>query len=277
MKRKKKNYSKDNLKPILIFCLLVLSLVIISLLFKAATLIKSSRFDGKHSFNAIVYSNKENQSAQKKMVISFSPDTQSISVLKVLTDVKPSNLGRVLEIPVDGTIGVSGQNEQKLESMFQTMLLNYKDIDTKLTIIDIFRLWFFTRGITEQAITTKELFLPNEAGLKDEVIDRISSKLFLDMTFSQEKVSIQIVNGTGVLGLGNRLGRLIQNIGGNVVAVSTAEDNFETSEILYFDQDTYALQRLSGILGFKKNQARKIEVSDIIIKIGRDSLSFLVF
>lgn len=278
MRRRKKNSGKNNLKTAFIFFILVFALIVLSSLFKLAALIKNSRFDANHSFNVITYSTQKGQNAQKNLrVISFSPQNQSISVLRLLTNTKPAQIGRILKVPIDGTIGILNQDEENIKAMFQNTLLNYKDVKTNLTIIDMARLWFFTKGVPEQSIVVKEFFLLEEENLKDEVIDRISSKLFLDMTFSAEKVSIQIINGTGVLGLGNRLGRLISNIGGNVVAVSTSKSDFGTSEILYSNKNTYTLQRLSRVLGFKRAQTKGVEFSDIIIKIGKDSLSSLVF
>lgn len=270
MRRRKKNSGKNNLKTAFVFFILVFALIVLSSLFKLAALIKNSRFDAEHSFNVVVYS-------KTLRVISFSPENQSIAVLRLLTNARPVEIGKTLKIPIDGTIEVLAQNDLSVETMLRNTLFNYKNADTKLTVIDILRLWLFARDVPEQAVVAKEFSLLEENNLKEEVIDRISSKLFLDTTLSQEKVSIQIINGTGVLGLGTRLARLIQNIGGNVIAVSTADVNFGKSEILYANKNTYTLQRLSSVLGFKTAPIIKAEVSDLVIRIGRDSLPSLVF
>lgn len=268
-----------------IFCLLVFFLVVISIISKLILFIADSSFDGKHNFTVMLYeSDIKNQNAQSKtMIVSFAPDIQSISVLEVRGDTKQSDLGKTLEIPIDGTMIFShGDNffngqRDKIESMLQKAIFKRQDVNTKLTIIDLARLWFFTRSIPEQSIVSKELVLsPEGASPSEELIDKISSQFFVDYTLSTEKVSIQIINGTDVLGLGNRLARLVSNMGGNVVSVSTADKGLDTSEILYLE-NTYTLNRLSKILGFKTSKMTEMAISDITIKIGKDSLSSLVF
>lgn len=93
----------------------------------------------------------------------------------------------------------------------------------------------------------------------------------------REKISIAIVNGTGVAGLGNRIARLITNIGGNVVSVSTSDNLISDSEILYSKENNYTARRIAQILSFKINNKDNMDISDVTIFIGKNNLSNLLF
>lgn len=276
MKRKKK-LSQPNLKPVVIFSLFVFSLLALSVLIKFTSLVLKGKFDGQHRFTISINNEKNN-------LISFAPDSHTIAVLQVLGDpnLSTQQLRRVLEIPIDGfvfTQQLSVSDKEDVEKVLRSMVLNYKDLNTDLTIIDMARLWFYTKTLPVHDITIKQFLLPKDAlsSEKESFVDRISSQLFTDNTIVQEKVSIQVINGTNVAGLGNRLARLITNMGGNVVAVTTAEKEVETSQISYFGSETYTLKRLSKILGYKQNKLQKQLISDIIITVGKDSLAKLVY
>ncbi|MDP3988116.1 MAG: LytR C-terminal domain-containing protein [Candidatus Levybacteria bacterium] len=273
IKRKnKKTKNQNNLRIGVIFCLFVCFLITVSLIFKLILLLQSSKFDGKHNFSVVIY--EQDSKSKKAQIISFAPDVAKISVLKILAK-KPSDLAKILEVPIDGTIKIPGKGDEEVESMLGSALLGFKDTQTNLTIIDISRLWLFAKSVSNQSISANEISL--DQVLTDEAIDKISSQIFSDNSFSAEKISIQIVNGTGFSGLGNRLARLISNMGGNVVSVLTSDKNIESSEILYVDEETYTLERLTKILGFKKTKMNGAQISDIIIKIGKDSLPPLNF
>lgn len=274
MARKSKNLKTDNLKIAFIFCLLVVILIGVSALFKLALLIRNSSFDGKHNFNVLFH--QEDQI--NNVVISFSPMSSSISILDLTDDkdIKPSAVGKTFEIPIDGIIKVPSKGI--LENGGMDALIKkaiFERFNTNLTTIDLARLWIFSKTIPGHSMTVKRI---SSLEISDEEIDKISNSLFNEEEISGEKVSIQIINGTNVFGLGNRLARLITNIGGNVVSVSSI-DNLRDSEIVYSKNasSTYTLNRLARILGFKKSESKQTEIADIIIKIGKDSLSEVKF
>lgn len=270
MKRRKKNLAKNNLRVAFIFCVLLTLLILISLIFKLFFLIQRSSFDGEHRFTIVV-----SDTLGKNEVISFAPQTQTISVLRFP---KSANL-KILPIPIDGTVFFKKDKELKIQSKLKTMLLHYNNLSTNLTIIDIARLSLFARTVFPSSITELEFPTPKgeEATLDALVIDKISFQLFSDPTILEEKVSIAIINGTGQLGLGNRLARLITNMGGNVVTVSTADSVVNTSEIFYSNGRTYTLKRLNKVLGFKTVIAKKQGITEMTIIIGKDSLGSLTF
>ncbi|MFH1833269.1 MAG: LytR C-terminal domain-containing protein [Candidatus Levyibacteriota bacterium] len=269
---RRNNLQTNNLRIAFIFCLLVGIIVGISVLFKVALIIKNSDFDGKSDFNVIFGQNK------KISVISFSPASSSIHILDIEGEsISLSTIGRRFKIPIDGFVKI--QSNEKMEdegfdSLFKSALLGRAD--TKLTAIDIARLWLFSKTVSKSLVTNKNFL--NTSEISDEEIDEISSSLFNDEVVAREKISIAIINGTNVLGFGNRLARLISNIGGNVVSVSSKEF-LENSEITYTKNasSTNTLKRLNQILGFRKSESEKAEIADITIRIGKDSIDLITF
>lgn len=280
MKRKSKKVDKQNLRLVFLFCLGVLCLIVISLLFRLGAIISQSRFDGEHRFTIAVSKALQNESFS---LISFAPEIKSISILIIPRNNKKNYLwewGKRFEVPIDGYVSFSkldnGKNHPS--SALLNMLLNYNKLQTNLTVIDFLRLWFFARTVPRGTIVSKQLELleNNEKGT-----DKIILSLFSDPTVSLENQEIAIVNGALILGLGNKLSRLIQNFGGHVVSVSTADKEVEVSEVSYYGRKTYTVKRLTQILGFKLTNKGKNRdenaISDVIITIGRDRLSSLPF
>lgn len=269
--RKKKTSGPRNLHLVQIFCILVFFLVATSLVSKLIFLISQSTFDGEHRFTIAFL-------AKPVSIVSFSPDIRTISLLKApnVTDLK--RIGRMLEIPIDATVDVphdliAKENvREAIESSLQTLFFAQADLYTSLTPLDIVRLWWFTRSVSSHAVIFSEINLSsNKDDAYDTAIDKISSKLFLDNAISLEKVSLRVVNAAGIQGLGNRLARFLTNMGGNVVIVETADNQRETSEIVYYGKKTYTLKRLGEILQFPLIDQVSPGIADITIILGKDS------
>lgn len=280
MKRKtKKKPETNNIKIAFIFFILVFFLIIVSLLFKLTILIQNSKFDGKHSFILVLNGTKDK--ANQKQLINFAPDKSSISILDVGS--KENNIGKFLEVPIDGNIRIlknesnsllrEGSNKN-IEGLISTAVFGKDSYNDNLTILDKIRLLIFAKSIQQHNILYKQI--SDQDNLSEEMMDKISNQFFSDSLITEEKVSIQIINGTGVSGLGNRLSRLISNIGGNVISVSSSDQEFNTSEISY-STDSYTLQRISKILKFNTSKIKENAISDITIKIGKDNIENLVF
>lgn len=275
MRNKKKAYKVQNIKLAFVFCVFIIALIIGSLILKFGILIKKSRFDGQHRFTISLSKSLKNSDIT---VVSLAPDTKSISVLSVpqnsyLRNIHLQNISQYLQIPIDGFIQfekIDKIDQKNIESNIRKIILNFNRLKTNLTLIDFLRIWLFTKNISSHAVTTKTV-----DSLEDEAArDKFFSFLFNDFTFTEENQSIQIINGTQRAGLGNRLSRLIGNMGGNVVSISTADNVVRHSEILYFGKYSYTVERLNKILSFtiNKKEVRPSEaISDIIIIIGEDS------
>lgn len=283
MKRKSKNENEgQNIKLAFIFFILITSLIIGSLVFKAGLLVKKSKFDGQHRFTA-AFLKKNNPDGIK--VFSFAPDTKTISILSIdkkAYPLKPEllDMEKYLGIPIDGFVNLDAIDKtkvQNVDSILQKTIFNFNKVKTNLTIIDFIRLWFFARTIPSRAVTIEEI----NSAIEDGQLDKISNSLFNDNTLLQENQSIQVINATDIAGLGSRLSRFLGNMGGSVVSVSTPKKNSDDSKIVYFGKKTYTVEHLGKILGFKiidggKDQQNE-SISDMVIIIGKDSLNLMPF
>lgn len=228
------------------------------------------KFDGKHNITILIYKD-QNEQKNRGEIFSFSPDNSAISEISVESQNSLLGVGKDLEVPIDGKINVTKLSDFKdpikIESTLGSIILNYKDVKTNLTLIDLFRLWYFSRSIPKNSIMTDTIVLTAEINQGDYVV----SDYFVDYAMLKEKGTIQIINGTGVSGLGNKLAKLITNIGGNVVSVSTSDNLLDSSEIIYYGDSTYTSSRLAKILKFKTVQTKNPGISDITISLGKDS------
>lgn len=266
MRRKKSSgFQSKNLKTAYVFSAVVFTLILVSLIFKIITVIKNSNFDGANRFTLGVFESSETA------VLSFSPKNSSIFILKIKGQT-PKEIGKYLQIPIDATLSAN-QNITKntLPSDLTRILFNLKDANTNLTVVDLLRLIFFAKTVPPSSVEEKV-----SSTEKREEIQGIASSKFIDPQIVEDKQSIEVINSTDVPGLGNRLANLITNIGGNVILVSTA-DNDDASSVGYRGDKTYTVSKLSSVLGFATKKISQKSIADLIIVIGKGSRENLRF
>jgi len=111
-------------------------------------------------------------------------------------------------------------------------------------------------------------------------LDKELKQIYLDSEIAEEKLSIAVVNGTGINGLGKRVSRYVTNTGGRVVDVSTKNENIEKSIVLY-KEDSKTLSYLSNILNVensvkvedgssKYTEFPELIKADVVIVLGLD-------
>ncbi|MDO8583000.1 MAG: LytR C-terminal domain-containing protein [bacterium] len=258
---KQKQSALSNTRIAIFFFILLAFFVAISILFKLILVVKAGQFDDARRFNLTISNNKDSRA------ISLSPQTQKIAVLKLDKNIKSEKAGKFLEIPIDGYINSNILNtNQKLSSLFLQAIINYENLQTNLTIIDLLKIAFFAKTVPESSINIKTI--PQSLSATD--IDKIVGRLVSDELIEKDNQTIQIINATDVGGLGNRLARLITNIGGDVIIVATSDKSQKESTISYIDKKTYTVKRLNKILGYEIIQAGNSVIADVTITIGED-------
>lgn len=270
MQRKKKT-KKQGLRTAMLFFVLVLMLILISLSYKLSTLVKGSSFDGENRFN-VLFESLSNPKLYT--IVSLDPKTRSASIVDMRGTVREKSIGYILGVPIDGRVTtktISGKKD--INYLFFQTLTHYREIKTSLTIIDIARLFVSAREVAKNSIVQKEIVIDSPF----KVIDKEFTNLFTDQRLVEENISIEVVNATSVSGLGTRLARLISNIGGTVIAVSSSDQQVLESKILYKKKKNYTLFRLQKILGFPLEEIVKSEIADIIIVLGKDSAGVTIF
>jgi hypothetical protein len=263
----------QSLSTAIAFFVVVGLLIGASILFKIYGIYQKSIYDSSQQFSVAI----STQVPKKSELVSVSADKKTVSVLKVMGESGKNELVKKLAIPIDATIQLNSKDDsfftQNIDSQFFFSLLHFRNLKTNLTVIDLFRLFVITKTVSNQTITVKDITLP-----QDEVqIDKLVSSLFSDPLITNEKISIQISNATQVSGLGNKLSRVLSNMGANVVAISTADTPASSSAFSYADENSYTVKRLGNILQYKKQKMDKPGISDIIITIGKDYLSRFAF
>jgi len=265
--KKKKEHAVNNTKIVVIFFIFLTFIVGISLMVKVIAVIKASQFDNSKRFTLSLTNGKNIE------IMSLSPRSKDIVVFKFNNNVEPAEAGRLLEIPIDGFVTFKSQDlNQKIDLLFKNAVINYNNVKTNLTIIDLFKLAVFTRSIPENSINVK---IVKDIGGLD--LDKIVERSVIDPLIEEDHQTIKIINGTEVNKLGNRLARFIINMGGNVIMVATEINKVKKSSILYIDKKTHTVERLQKILGYEVVKNKDSAISDITIVIGEDKLNNLPF
>jgi len=262
MRRKKAKAEKHNTKIAVFFVIFVCLIILSSFIFRMVQIVGESKFDGSNRFTISVANNKILK------ILSFSPSANSISVINIDGEVKKINTESFLAIPIDGIVEADFLDvNKKTSDLILTAFLSFSNIETNLTIVDIFRLFLTSKTVPSKNVITLDL----STSLDSDSVDKIIGKLVSDERIEKEDLSIEIINATSVTGLGSRLGRFVGNMGGKVVQVSTDNVSQKKSTILYNGDKTYTLEKLQKILGFKLIKMEGDSIGDITIIIGEDS------
>lgn len=277
MRVKQKQPSGKTIRFALFFVVFIFLIIIGSFVSKGIGVIKSSLFDGQHRFTLLLQSQNNSES----ILVSFSPKENSGSILRVLGKQAGSakELSVLLGIPIDAFVSFpsnlqlkEGEADVFLPMAFWEITFNFNKIKTNITLLDAVRLMLIARGIPKHDIIDKTYdFSLSSKGAQDlGALDLLIYSLFSDSAILDEKRSIHIINASGISGLGNRLARIITNMGGNVVAVTTGDSILPVSEIAYSEGKYYTVKKLQKLLQSKILHTSKQAISDIVIIIGKD-------
>lgn len=268
MVRKTVRVEKHNTRTAIFFVIFVCGIIFISIVAKTLSVLAQSKFDGENRFTISVLTGKDFK------VLSFSPKNHSMSILKIDEEIKDIKQGQFLRIPIEGfVIAKFSQENIDVTNLMTKAVFNYSSIKTNLTFIDILRLVFISKTTPANNILTYSI----SSSMESQKIDKIVEKIFKDDEIEKENQTIEIINTTSVTGLGNRLGRLVTNMGGNVVQVSTENDSQEKSTIMYNGKKSYTVEKLSKVLGFKTIEMNEQALADIRIVVGEDNKDSKLF
>ncbi len=261
--KKKLNNLNHNLRLAVFFILFVLFFASVSIAFKIFFLVKESSFDGKHNFNV------ELTDATNINVISFSPGDKSISVLETDPKIKTNNIGALLKLPIDARINLTAEFDSNHipQALIKSSYVFSKKLE-RMTVLDALRLAFFA-SVRGNSLEVQKL---SQESINSQTL--ISN--FKDPAIKAEKKAIEIVNATEVFGLGSRLATLVTNIGGDVILVTTRQ-NEKKSKVIYYGKESYTVERLGQYLDFPIEKTQHKSVADVIIIIGENNLGSLKF
>lgn len=262
--KKSAQHESRGLKTFFIYTLIVLFFIFISLAVKIFFVVKASKFDERHNFTFTV---SENDWVKK--VIFYNPTKSSTTTITLKGDeVNEKSVNRILGYLPDATIETNNRVniESETPALLRNLGLRYNSIKTDLTFLDIFRLAIVAYKTTahEEQVSIKENHYLNDNDIKG---------IFIDDEISAEDISIQIVNASGISGLGKRLEISLSRLGCNVISVITSQKKEKLSALQYYGEKTYTLHKLSKLLGFSQKKLDNKQIADIVIIIGDESKS----
>lgn len=265
MRKKHVHEEGRSMKTLFLYAALVFLLILISFSIKGFFLLQKSKFDG-HSHFTVAIVNQNNV----EEIISFNPRTPSYALLSLKGDAVPlSSLGKTLAISADSLIQSKDSLPvgEDVPATMMTAIWRFPAIHTDMTIVDVVRLFILSKNIQEDNKIVKEINLPAE----ESDIDKIMTSFFGDDRISSENISIRIVNASDIPGVGKRLERVLNNLGCNVIGVSTSPKQESKSQIHYVGDSSYTLQKLHTLLHLPLSQLDTPNTGDIVIIIGEDS------
>ena len=107
--------------------------------------------------------------------------------------------------------------------------------------------------------------------MSESEIDQAIAGMFYDPTMVSENAGVEIINASGVFGVGNSLARIISNIGGHVIVVRNSSKTEKKSSITYTGEKGYTLSRISKLTGVTPELYSKDQLADITFTIGKDA------
>ncbi|OGH23639.1 MAG: hypothetical protein A2958_02600 [Candidatus Levybacteria bacterium RIFCSPLOWO2_01_FULL_38_13] len=254
--RRKKNSSHRTL-PAIIFFALIIGAIILSFVFKAFLVIKDSRFERGSRFTVFITDLKQGE------LISFVRENHSVSILKVKG--VTGNPYRYFEIPIDAGIQVKNLDLNKTVSEITSDIIFKKTTKKSLNLVDLLKMFLFSKTVSPQNILVREI----SPKIDKSSLEKILNLLFQDSEITSERPTIEVVNATQEQGVGERHARLVTNMGGNVVLVSTGERSKE-SGIYYEGKKNYTIEKLSDVLKFTLRKKKVSKIADITLVIGED-------
>ena len=256
----------QNIRIAVWFFIAVLMLILFSFALKTFFTLKQSLFDGTHRFTLLVTKQPGTYS-----IYSFAPDQNTMSHLTVSNVPPKSNIGRDLSLSIDATATCTNNDcrsmlKESIPDSLQSMLFHYKSLKTKATFTDFLRLFFYAKGVSKSQTMEKTISEKDDARLQQDTM----SICCIDDAIIKEYLSIAIVNASGKAGFGNRLGKLLTNMGATVVVIGSSDKERETSEIVYDGKKTYTVSVLEKLIPGAKLTIDRKGISDIIVRIGKD-------
>jgi hypothetical protein len=263
-----RNKNTTNLGLAGLFVLLVAGLIVFSLLLKLFFVFKDSKFDGSHSFIVGFVG------PSKTKLVSFNPQSKTLSVVDVNVSSGKNILSKTLEVPIYGILRTDKNiTDRDISPLLLKSASPFSNSLEGMTFIDAFELSVFAKNVQQGSIYDRSL----DDTLNDAQKATVLSLSFTNPSLYQENLGIQIINASDVTGVGGRLASLITNIGGSPILVTTAENPQGASKIIYYKSESYTVKKLSNYLGFSTQVSDRKGIADITIIIGKDKVSNLNF
>jgi len=148
---------------------------------------------------------------------------------------------------------------------------------TDLSLAEFYSLFSFVKSLPNDRIVSKTLVSSDFEN--SSAIDASYEDMGLDSAIAQEAKSISILNGTNTPGIASLGARVVNNVGGRIVASGNADKAYNTSVIVSDDPNSETCKFLSrafhitNIVSKSSGaiQEHEVDRSDIVVIIGFDT------
>ena len=204
--------------------------------------------------------------------------------------------GKWEALPAGRQVGSGKEVEvfvKKIQSWgwFFRFLGNYKkfgeNFETDFSLLEIFRLWWQAKDLRWEKVAFQTLEgssvvvedkLPDGTKVKtvdQNLLPEKISKLFGDSQIEGEGIKIEVLNTTQKPGLGQKVGLVVNNLGGDLIHIGNWPEALKTTQIWVINKkvkDSYTCQRLAEVFGAEVFLKPEIEEArgDLLILLGED-------
>lgn len=165
------------------------------------------------------------------------------------------SLIKIFGYNIDRYILVDKSLDPELNNFFSTAqikpesLRKLKDfMVTDLNLKDLYDIYKFMTSLPEDRVILVNLspsYVENP-----QLIDESIKDLTFDSAVAQEKKSIAILNGSGVSGIASFSSRILENMGGRVIAVENARNVYEKSILVVDNPNSETVKQIQEFFGF---------------------------
>lgn len=261
----------NSLKTFYLYAWLVLSFICVSLLIRGIFLFQQNVFNPSQHFTLSVI-----DKGTVKEIISFNPQIPGITVLKVNDKSIPyQTLAKDFGVTSDGYLQLDNTMPLTTDvtALMWSSIIHNASLHTNLTIFDTVRLFLLSKNVATNNEVITDVTLHNQNIATDTQI----AQALTDSDIASESISIQIINATDIAGMGQRLGKVLTNIGANVVDVSSAQNVQKKTTIAYYGDESMTLNHLQKLLTVTATEVRTQPIANIVITIGTDKSNTSTF
>lgn len=272
-RRQKENSSVASFQYLKVFLFVLALLILVSLGQRTFTFIRESKFTGDH-FVFLVISSEWHLVAVDRQQTQVSIVT--LDNVKFDANWRVEKLSYEIGIPIDAVIRFDHKktfgnfyreffswnmaNEMFMSKSFQSM--------EGANTLDILKMYFAARSLRFQG--ERSLSLTQENGEMNRETEDIFSRFLSDSRLKTENTSVEIVNSSGINGVGRRVAQLLTNLGFHIISVTSSEVRFP-SQIAFRGDKSYAAQRLERIFQIPSfHSSSQTTIADVTVVIGED-------
>ncbi|MCJ7804116.1 LCP family protein [Patescibacteria group bacterium] len=305
---------KTKLRITKLVFIIIIIIILSGLSFKIFRSVGKSLWDGKGQFNLVINSQPvmvvSFDYPEKNINLLSIPDGTFVEAIHGYGPYRIESLYKLGEIKGNGGgllagslqeyFGINlegyltGDKYQPDNMKIKNFLLNqFFDAlrgrgKTNLSRWDLLRIWWQVKKIREDKIivvdlaqtsASQEVDLPDGSKaikIEPERLTRIISQFFIDEEFKKEDLTITVLNKTEHLGLANNASKIINNIGGRVIQISSLHDQTGTngsceikSEKKY--KNSYTVEKLKQIFDCHWSEGEENEQrARILLLVGED-------